>query len=195
MIQIKELFPTPIGYFNNIEFTNKVLPIANSILEQINNPHPLSYLTTFNNSEIQTYLKSFTWIEDYIKKISYEYSKEIGFYLNDNIEIGTLFVSRINNTQHHERHVHPNSILSGVMYLNTTPNCAPIIFEDPRSVRDFNHMRRTKEWKNTSAGQMIYTPTSGDIILFEAWMPHRVPSIEEQGNRTTLVFNIGYDTF
>lgn len=188
-MNIENIFPNPIGYFNNIEFTDRVLPIANSILDNIEDKHYLEYQNTYNDIKTQNYLKSFTWIEEYIKKISYEFVEKIGFKFTQKPIIQTLFVSKINNTQFHQRHIHGNSVISGVMYLDTIGSYAPLLFEDPRDVRHFNGMLSTRI---ESHDIIPFHPIKGDIILFESWIPHKVPSIKKKGNRTTLVFNLGY---
>lgn len=187
----QNIFPTPIGYFNDVEFTNKVLPIANSILDKTGE-HYWGYTSTFNDGNVQEYLKSFDWITSYIKKISYQFVEKISFTFKSEIEINTLFVSKIKNTQNHGRHTHPDSILSGVIYLETTPNCAPLVFEDPRPVREFNNMRRTKDKYLTNMDSIGLVPKGGDIVIFESWVPHSVPIMFKKGYRKTLVFNINY---
>lgn len=186
------LFPTPIGYFNNSKFTNKILPIAKPIIEKTEE-HSWGYVSTYGDKQIHDHLESFTWISSYIKELSYQFVKDIGFYFKHDIKIGSLFISKIENHQHHSRHTHPNALLSGVMYLETTSICAPIVFEDPRTVREFNNLGNTSITK-INTPEITFNPKSGDILIFEGWVPHRVPSIKEKGNRLTLVFNIAYDT-
>tara|TARA_R110000787_G_scaffold140370_1_gene253932 strand:+ start:842 stop:1432 length:591 start_codon:yes stop_codon:yes gene_type:complete len=189
-MHIQNIFPVSIGHFNDTTFTNKVLPIANSILDE-SQISSLGYKNTYNNHRGQKYLKSFTWIEDYIHQICYEYINKLKIKFKDKIYIDTLFVSKINNTQFHGRHTHPNSILSGVIYLDTIGVYAPIIFDDPCEVRNFHSLNSKNE--NNIEGIPFY-PTKGDIIVFESWLPHRVPhnvsKEAKEGSRTTLVFNV-----
>lgn len=190
-MNIKNIFPTPIGHFNDVEFTNKVLPIANSILDKTKE-NRLGYTNTYGDEKTQNYLKSLNWITSYIEKISYQYIDIIGFGFKNEIKVDVIFVSKINNTQNHNRHVHQHSVITGVIYLETTKGCAPLRFEDPRSVRGFNNMVKTEDKLDTNLNLVDFNPQSGDIVLFESWVPHSVPGGVSDGYRKTLVFNVDY---
>jgi uncharacterized protein (TIGR02466 family) len=190
-MEIQNMFPTPIGYLKDSNFTNKVLPIAKDILEKTPK-HRWGYTTTFENNQITQHLESYDWIVSYVMNISKDFINRTGFRYKEHPKIQSIFVSKINNTEFHGRHTHPNSVVSGVMYLETTPNCAPIVIEDPRSVRAFNGLMRDNKMYVTNQDTVAFFPKQGDILLLEAWVPHQVPKVEQEGNRITLVFNIGY---
>ena len=52
MIEVQNIFPTPIGYLSDIGFTNKVLPIAEEILERTGK-HRWGYTTTFGDEKVR----------------------------------------------------------------------------------------------------------------------------------------------
>ena len=185
-MNIQNIFPVSVGYLNNIKFTNKVLPIANSILDKTG-IGAWNYTNTYNDFKTYSYLKSFNWIEDYIKQICREYINVMGLEINREININSLFVSRIDNTHSHDKHIHPTSTLSGVMYLDTIGSYAPLEFNDPSEIRNF-HSLITKS-NSLDKLKVPFLPSKGDIVIFESWVPHTVPKVKGKGNRTTLVFN------
>mmetsp|Transcript_40957 Transcript_40957/g.131726 ORF Transcript_40957/g.131726 Transcript_40957/m.131726 type:complete len:354 (+) Transcript_40957:71-1132(+) len=72
----------------------------------------------------------------------------------------------------HEFHVHPGSVISGTYYVQTPKGCPGICWEDPRLDR------------------IVESPVrAGDIIMFEGWLPHRVPTNIEGVDRVSISFN------
>jgi uncharacterized protein (TIGR02466 family) len=195
-MEIQKLFPTPIGYIKNKEFTDRVLPIANEILSNSNDTF-WGYSTTYSNLSIKDKLLTYDWIVDYLMKISHEFVDKIGFSFRKPIEFSSLFVSKIERDKSHDTHMHPGCIISGVCYLSTQ-NCAPLLIRDLRDVRNFAGLVR-KENNYESTESVTFMPKAGDIILFESWVPHKVPRMEDYSNnsnkeleRSTLVFNVSY---
>ena len=136
------------------------------------------------------HLKEHNFITENITQLSKQYTQKIGYQLPDNITINS-FVSRMVEGEHHESHYHPGAILSGLFYLNVEENSAPILFEDPRVIRPFNGM----DWSDPNdlneynTYEVSYLPKAGDILIWEAWLKHRVPSNKSKC-RETFVFNV-----
>jgi uncharacterized protein (TIGR02466 family) len=84
-----------------------------------------------------------------------------------------------NDSEHHPMHNHPNSFLSGVIYLNT-------------GEEDF--IRFTDNRFNTRM-TFIPVPTlrqpveKGDIVLFDSQIPHSVDVARRKEKRVSLAFN------
>lgn len=194
-MQIQKLFPTPIGYIKNKKFTDRVLPIANSILDNSDDRF-WGYSTTYNNLRIREKLSSYDWIVDYLMKISHEFVDKIGFYFEKEVRFSSLFVSKINQNESHDTHQHPGCLISGVCYLSSE-NCAPLLIQDNNQIRNFNGLQR-KTNSIESRDFVTFNPQPGDIVLFESWVPHKVPRMndvyttDKKVERSTLVFNLSY---
>ena len=182
-MNIKNILPTPIGHSNDKEFTDKVLPIANGILKQtpVGN---LGYKSTYGNTEVAEYLKTFDFIKQKILDISYEFIDEIGFKCIYDLEVD-IFVSQMKQKDFHSAHNHPNSILSGIFYLELSPGSSALVFTDNKGERNFNGL--TPKTEESISDYII--PKVGDCIIFEAWALHSVPR-NNSVNRKTLVFNV-----
>lgn len=193
-MELNRFFPTTIGFFNDIEFTNKVLPIAREILYGVSKEdHVWRYKTTYFRDEQSKKLHSIPFINEYLKELSSKFVDLMGFEWTGEIGID-LFVSKMEKGDKHDLHIHPNCILSGVCYLNTSEDCSPIVFEDPRNVRFFNSLVKKEgnyggndTYDNQS--EIIYLPKNGDILMWESWLKHKV-TINGCDCRETLVFNI-----
>jgi uncharacterized protein (TIGR02466 family) len=87
-------------------------------------------------------------------------------------------------------HNHPNSILSGVYYLQAPENCGGIFFSDPRPASrmlnppliDFN------VWTLLNVS---YKAHVGTMILFPSWLLHGVEMNMSEEVRISISFNIG----
>lgn len=193
-INIDLLFPTVIGRFQDINFTNRVLEISGDILDKTKGNnfltyHQLDYSSTFRDQEITEYINSFSWIKEYLLSLSYTFIDTIGYSSLGELDVQAFF-SRMTKGDKHPFHVHDNSVLSGVAYLETNNDCAPIIFEDPRKVRHFNQLvsKETPQLTNNIYESIL--PKKGEILIWESWLSHSV-DLNECDCRETLVFNIG----
>lgn len=98
-------------------------------------------------------------------------------------EIGTV----------HQMHVHPNSFLSGVMYLQTPPGSGNFYLSDPRNgpkVIIPNYTRPDPEFIGGNWNTEVH---EGDLYIFPSWLPHGVmpsPRNPNSPNRISLSFNI-----
>ena len=88
----------------------------------------------------------------------------------------------------HSTHNHPNSVLSGVFYLNVDENTSGIRFHDPCPERSFFKMP-VKEYNNKNWEWYQIQPRTGMILLWPSWFKHEVMRVEENF-RTTAVFNL-----
>ncbi len=88
-------------------------------------------------------------------------------------------------SQHHE-HVHPNSIISGVMYFQINEKLPPISFTKDRqdgmklNVEKYNHM-------NSETFMLPCKP--GELILFPSSLRHSVPTNHGEEDRISVSFN------
>ena len=94
--------------------------------------------------------------------------------------------------EYHHKHAHPNSIISGVLYLNAEPNLDKIyFFKDGYQTikimaRDFNPFNSDSWW---------FPVATGDIVLFPSSTIHMVEHVQSKDDRISLAFNtfpIGY---
>jgi uncharacterized protein (TIGR02466 family) len=96
-----------------------------------------------------------------------------------------------NNTYTHPEHNHPNSWMSGILYLKSPKGSAPTLLSDPRTVRQVVQYDTTEDTRENGF-QFVNPPTEGEIVLFPSWVKHSVPPSIEMADgeeRITLAFN------
>ena len=94
-------------------------------------------------------------------------------------------------------HRHPNSILSGVLWIKQRPEMGRFVFDNMD-----NGYRDAMLLTNTDVNHLLqykmppeYVPSynNGTIVIFPSGLTHRVEINETQENRYTLAFNIAFD--
>jgi len=89
-------------------------------------------------------------------------------------------------------HCHPGCFLSGTYYVTTPRDMkgGEIVFRDPRgpAVAMYETPGIDLPWVGSGAG-VPFTPTAGQLLIFPAWLEHRVERFEGTGDRISIAFN------
>jgi uncharacterized protein (TIGR02466 family) len=94
------------------------------------------------------------------------------------------------------RHDHYGALTSGVVYLQTAPNCGDLMFHNPLEARRVTNtfFDRVKHEDNEyNFNHVTNTPVKGEMIMFESWLPHSVGKNLSNENRIAISFNIWAD--
>jgi uncharacterized protein (TIGR02466 family) len=89
--------------------------------------------------------------------------------------------------QYHHKHAHPNSLVSGVFYINCDDKFDKIKF--------FNDKYKTikpeiKDWNIWNSESWWFSVKTGDVILFPSSLTHMVETKEGTNTRISLAFNV-----
>lgn len=124
-------------------------------------------------------------------------SQELGYAADHVLKVTTMW-SIINPPGNGNRaHVHPNSLWSGVYYIQAPAGSGDIEFIDPRTVIIMNQPKYLAKKKRPRDcwTKVNYTPTPGRMIIFPAWLYHSVDinmakETGRAGDRVIISFNI-----
>jgi uncharacterized protein (TIGR02466 family) len=94
------------------------------------------------------------------------------------------------NHRHH-MHIHPNCLLSGILYLKTPKDCGPTMFQDPRPGARMIEPSFT-EMNAFNSENFVVTPEKGCMMIWPAYLPHAVENgrAKEDEDRIVVAFNI-----
>lgn len=132
-----------------------------------------------------------------LKNISNFITTSVNFFANDVLETEEKLrvtqswtnISRFG--QSHHTHSHPNSILSGVFFLEFAEKSSPICFRKP--YKTFYDLKfRNFNAYNTALDPSSYysiNPSVGDLLIFPSWLDHWVDPSESETDRVSLSFN------
>ena len=108
-------------------------------------------------------------------------------YKNSKPYITQSWLNYTETNQHHHAHEHPNSIISGVFYIDADNENDLILFKNTSykqlhiNIKDFNKWNSTSWW---------YPVETGKIVLFPSYLTHQVTSKKGNNTRISLSFNI-----
>jgi len=119
-------------------------------------------------------------VEDYFKKVL-SYTDAVTPYITQS------WLNYTETNQYHHKHAHPNSIVSGVFYINCHEELDKIKFfkEDYKTIKP-----EIKDWNLYNSETWWFTVKTGDIILFPSSLTHMVETKEGDNTRISLAFNV-----
>jgi uncharacterized protein (TIGR02466 family) len=134
-----------------------------------------------------------TWRFKKIKQIIVDsvklFADEVLCYEYDHLYITQSWVNVNPPGSSHHSHMHLNSVLSGVLFLNTFEKCGDILFYPP-FFSQLSPKVTFKEDNDLTWGLYHFTPSNGDLIIFPSYFEHAVSeNLSEDKNRVSLSFN------
>jgi uncharacterized protein (TIGR02466 family) len=182
---INSIFPTPIYLsklnreFSNIElsFIDKTkLDVYKNEGNTTSNDVSILDNKEFKNLKEELDLR----IQDYFNKVISP-SNNITPYITQS------WLNYTETNQFHHKHAHPNSLVSGVLYINC--------HEEHDKIKFFNDKYQTikpeiKEWNIWNSESWWFSVKTGDLILFPSSLTHSVETKQGNNTRISLAFNV-----
>lgn len=98
----------------------------------------------------------------------------------------------VNRAGHSTRaHLHPNSVFSGVVYLQVPAGAGAIVFLDPRAGAQMLVPPLRAGAAENRQGRVRRLPQVGELLLFPSWLWHEVEPSSQEEPRIAISFNIG----
>ena len=92
---------------------------------------------------------------------------------------------------YHPSHTHPNSILSGVLYINVGDVEQHIIFEyENQLLKKFDFLLSKEKDTIYNTNKFAFTVKNNDMIIFPSWLKHEVLENKTDITRFVLGFNV-----
>jgi len=131
--------------------------------------------------------------EDKFKFLKDIILNEVHSFMNDTMrytnkfKITTSWFIKLDDGEGAQLHSHLNTMLGGVLYLQTPPNCGDIVFQNLND-RRFNLV--PDEYNMLNCREWIFTPKEGLLLLFPGELYHKVKVNESKQTRYSMSFNI-----
>ncbi len=94
----------------------------------------------------------------------------------------------------HSMHIHPLSVISGTYYLKISKGSSGLKFEDPRMGLFMASPPRKENAKLENQRFVTIQPKVGEVVLFESWMRHEVPTNLSSSERVSISFNYDWQS-
>jgi uncharacterized protein (TIGR02466 family) len=182
---INSIFPTPIYISKlNRELTNKELSFIDK-----------TKLDVYKNEGNTTSNDNYILNQKIFKDLKEEIDLRVQDYFNKIISptdaitpyITQSWLNYTETNQYHHKHQHPNSLVSGVFYINCDDKFDKIKFfqEYYKTIKP-----EVKEWNTWNSESWWFSVKTGDIILFPSSLTHMVETKEGTNTRISLAFNV-----
>jgi uncharacterized protein (TIGR02466 family) len=109
----------------------------------------------------------------------------------DSHYITNMWANIANPNRRHHMHMHPNCLLSGLVYIKTPKNCGSTVFASPRQLS--KGLEPTYLAKNELNSDVFVCPAEkGRMLIWPSHVPHGVEqgTANEAEDRIVLAFNI-----
>jgi uncharacterized protein (TIGR02466 family) len=182
---INGIFPTPV-YISKLNrnltkpeltFIDKIkLDCHNNEGNIVSNDNYILNQKIFKNLKKDLDLK----IQDYFDKIICPSNNVIPY-------ITQSWLNYTETNQYHHKHEHPNSLVSGVFYINCD--------EEHDKIKFFNSKYSTikleaKDYNIWNSESWWFSVKTGDVILFPSSLTHMVETKQGTNTRISLAFNV-----
>ena len=182
---INSIFPTPIyiSQLNRKLTTEELSFIDKTKLDVYKNEGN----TTSNNNYILNH-ELFTDLKTEIDlKVQDYFDKVISPANNITPYITQSWLNYTETNQYHHKHQHPNSLVSGVFYINCNEEFDKIKFFNDKysSIKP-----EVKDWNLWNSETWWFSVKTGDVILFPSSLTHSVETKQGNNTRISLAFNV-----
>ena len=169
------LFPTLVMLFKyEQDFSKEFKYIKN-----------IEYKNTISNNKYLLY-------EPELKNLKQFFHEAINFYMeekfksNQKIAISQSWATALEKDQGFDDHDHPNSLINGCFYFNTTQNSSPLRVKRNIKQALYPQMSTLSEY---NMGIFDIHAGPGQLILFPNTLHHMVEKSTENSTRRSIAFN------
>ena len=183
---IHSLFPTPV-FFSSLE--RKLTPLETKFLNK-------KEKDTYNNTGNITSNDNYVLNEKPFLNLKNELDLKVKEYFDKIIcpsnkvkpYITQSWLNYTKRNQYHHKHQHPNSLVSGVFYINADEKLDKIKFFKEHTYSTIT--LPTNKYNLFNSTSWWFTVKTGDIVLFPSSLTHMVETKEGDNIRTSLAFNV-----
>ena len=139
-------------------------------------------------------MPQFKPLVDELFKMQHEIFKQE--WLDRQPRLGNMWANINYKGGYNKPHIHPNSLFSGVYYVQAEPNCGKIVLYDPRPGIQSNMPARINGQPPEHLWREVHLDAKVNrIIMFPSWLCHSVEPNESNNIRISVSFNFIQDGF
>ena len=183
-LKIHNIFPTALG--ESVRYlTTKELDFFDKLKDQQRTKNTGNSYTkdtyVLNNPELSDLKTDLTYIvNDYFQEV-YQPEYDVKIYIT------ISWVNYTESGQWHHSHIHSNSIISGVFYIDTD-NQDTITFKNPVGDK-LGFELKSKNHNHWNSGQWWWPTPKNTLLLFPSSLVHQVDPTTNPNTRSSLAFN------
>jgi uncharacterized protein (TIGR02466 family) len=181
-MNLHPLFPTPVAFFTMPrDYTNAEINFIKNLSQRSN----MGNTSSENNYVLAS--PELANIADFVNESVREYLAQIYAPMRDvNLRVTQSWCNYTTPGQFHHKHEHPNSFVSGVLYIQSDPKLDRIYFY--RS--GYQQLKLPTETFNPyNSESWWFEAVPGQLILFPSHLTHMVETTRSADTRISLSFN------
>ncbi len=122
------------------------------------------------------------------------FAAELAFDLGPRgrLRLDSLWVNILRPGGAHSGHIHPHSVLSGAVYVETPPGAGGLRLEDPRLPMMMAAPPRRADAPEALKTFVTLEPAPGSLFIWESWLRHEVAPNTAGTPRISLSFNYSW---
>ncbi len=105
------------------------------------------------------------------------------------LKLDSIWVNILKPGGGHSGHIHPQSLISGTVYVCVPPGAGPLKLEDPRLPLMMAAAPRAADAPEDARSFVYAEPKVGTVFLWESWLRHEVPVGSAKSERISVSFN------
>ena len=182
-MRVEGLFPTPIGFRSlDRQLSEKEISFLLSQQTRGNQGNTTSTDSYILRNKCLASLRQFIEdaVDDYV-------ASTINPKGNVKLRITQSWVNYTEQGQYHHKHSHPNSLVSGVFYVQANKETDKIYF-----YRDGYQQIKLppQEWNVFNSDSWWFSVETGMLALFPSSLTHMVETVESNETRISIAFNV-----
>ncbi|MCO5141831.1 MAG: TIGR02466 family protein [Oligoflexia bacterium] len=152
--------------------------------------YPNGYTSYSSVNKLHEISSTFDEIRKKIDAEVFKFIKKIDLNIKSNeLKMDNFWANVMNKNSRHSSHIHPKAIISGTFYVQIPKDAESIKFEDPRMMFFMNTPLKKENAKLENRIHVSPNIMEGEVILFESWLRHEVPTSKSKEQRISLSFN------
>ena len=105
------------------------------------------------------------------------------------LKLDSLWVNILGEGGSHSGHIHPNSVISGTIYVAMPEGAGRLKLEDPRLPMMMAAPQVKVDAPDALKRFHYIQPKQGDIVMWESWLRHEVLPSQAEDARISVSFN------
>tara|TARA_Y100001951_G_C11177677_1_gene204056 strand:+ start:47 stop:685 length:639 start_codon:yes stop_codon:yes gene_type:complete len=181
---IEGLFPTPV-YFSHLK-----RPLSKEEKKLVAQSKKKTFRNVGNISSSDTYIleaKPFKKLKKELLSRVEHFFYNVLCYKDAKPYITQSWLNYTEPNEHHHGHEHPNSIISGVFYIDADKENDSILFKNINYRQLHINIKNFNTWNSVS---WWYPVETGKLVLFPSYLTHQVTCKKGNNTRISLAFNV-----
>jgi len=192
--QLFRLFPTPMftGMLPDLTLCERIEKTLRAIQkeEQGTKGRPEGGMRAYMTPED---IQDLPQMKELVDVIMTEAGQILDIYAvkRDSHYITNMWANIAHPNRRHSMHIHPNCLLSGLVYIKTPKNCGPTIFASPRQLAknlEFTYLEKNE----FNSDVFVFPAERGRMLMWPSHVPHAVEegSADPTQDRIVVAFNV-----